>query len=90
MNKLQTLQKLDYSPYLEALELLIGKAKPIAIKLEPLDQLETQVAAALAWRQRTARTFLRKNSYYTLVEVLSPKLDPLGNTFEVHSFDLKY
>ncbi len=37
-----------------------------------------QVVAAQAWRERTARTFLRKNSYYTLVEVLSPKLDALA------------
>ena len=78
MSKLETLQKLDYSPYLEALESLLNKAKPIAVKLEPYDDLEKQVTAAHSWRERTARTFLRKNSYYTLVEVLSPKLEPLA------------
>ena len=78
MSKFDALQKVEFSPYLETLETLLAKAKPIAIKLEPLEQLEGQVGAGHAWRERTARTFLRKNSYYTLVEVLSPKLDILG------------
>ena len=79
ISRLQVLQELKYSPYLEVLEGLMNKAKPIAIKLDPLDDLENQIAAAHAWRERTAMTFLRKNSYYTLIEVLSPKLDILGN-----------
>lgn len=78
MGRLETLQKLEYSPYLEALESLMTKAKPIAVRLDPLDELENQIAAAHAWRERTAKTFLRKNTYYSLIEVLSPKLDVLG------------
>ena len=41
----------------------------IPVRLEKLPQLEGQVAAAKSWRERTARTFLKKNSTYTLVEV---------------------
>ena len=78
--RLEILQKLEYSPYLEALESLMAKAKPIAVRLDSLDELENQIAAAHAWRERTAKTFLRKNSYYSLIEVLSPKLDVLGKT----------
>jgi histone demethylase JARID1 len=78
---LEVLQKLEYSPYLEALESWMSKAKPIAIRLDSLDELENQIAAAHAWRERTAKTFLRKNSYYSLIEVLSPKLDVLGMDF---------
>uniref|UniRef100_A0A0P5I956 [histone H3]-trimethyl-L-lysine(4) demethylase n=1 Tax=Daphnia magna TaxID=35525 RepID=A0A0P5I956_9CRUS len=77
MTRLEVLQKLEYSPYLEALESLMSKAKTIAVKLDSLDELENQIAAAHAWRERTAKTFLRKNSYYSLIEVLSPKLDVL-------------
>lgn len=80
-SRLEVLQKLEYSPYLEALESLMSKAKPIAIRLDSLDELENQIAAAHAWRERTAKTFLRKNSYYSLIEVLSPKLDVLGMNF---------
>lgn len=78
ISRLEMLQKLEYSPYLEALESLMTKAKPIAIKLDSLDELDNQIAAGHAWRERTAKTFLRKNSYYSLIEVLSPKLDILG------------
>lgn len=38
-------------------------------------QVESQVTAAKSWRERTARTFLKKNSTYTLLEVLSPRSD---------------
>jgi histone demethylase JARID1 len=81
ISRLDMLQKLEYSPYLEALESLMTKAKPIAIKLDSLDELDNQIAAGHAWRERTAKTFLRKNSYYSLIEVLSPKLDLLGKIY---------
>lgn len=45
------------------------------MRLEMLPQLESQVAAAKAWKERTARTFLKKNSAYSLLEVLSPRRD---------------
>ena len=35
-SRLEVLQKLEYSPYLEALESLMSKAKPIAIRLDSL------------------------------------------------------
>lgn len=82
IQRLEVLQKLEYSPYLEALESLMTKAKSIAIRLDPLDDVENQIAAAHAWRERTAKTFLRKNSHYSLIEVLSPKMDLLG-TFKL-------
>jgi hypothetical protein len=31
--------------------------------------VESQVAAAKSWRERTARTFLKKNCTYSLLEV---------------------
>jgi len=37
--------------------------------------LETEVASARAWRERTARVFLKKNSHYNLLEVLSPRYE---------------
>ena len=81
ISRLEMLQKLEYSPYIESLESLLSKAKPIAIKLDSLDELDNQIAAGHAWRERTTKTFLRKNSYYSLIEVLSPKLDALGMNF---------
>ena len=34
-----------------------------------------KVSAARAWRERTARVFLKKNSHYNLLEVLSPRYE---------------
>ena len=59
----------DYYPYLDVLEALVMRGRPIPVRLEQLPQMESQVAAARAWRDRAARTFLKKNSSATLLEV---------------------
>ena len=74
----EALQKPENYPYLDTLEALVAKGRPLPIRLDPLAQLETQVAAARAWRERTARVFLKKNSQCNLLEVLSPRYD-IGN-----------
>uniref|UniRef100_A0A8K9XYQ7 [histone H3]-trimethyl-L-lysine(4) demethylase n=1 Tax=Oncorhynchus mykiss TaxID=8022 RepID=A0A8K9XYQ7_ONCMY len=61
--------------YLEQLESLLARGRSIPVRLDPLPQVESQVASARAWRERTARTFLKKNSTYTLLQVLSPHVD---------------
>ena len=59
----------EHFPYLDLLESMVVSGRPIPIRLEQLPQVESQVSAARAWRERTARTFLKKNSPYSLVEV---------------------
>ena len=65
------LQTSESYPYLDVLEGLVNKGRPIPVRLEQLPQVESQVSAAKSWRERTARTFLKKNSTYTLLEVIS-------------------
>lgn len=36
---------------------------------------ESKLENAKSWKERTARTFLRKNSRYTLMEALSPRTE---------------
>jgi len=67
-----SLQTSESYPYLDVLEGLVNKGRPIPVRLEQLPQVESQVAAAKSWRERTARTFLKKNSTYTLLEVGDP------------------
>ena len=64
------LQTSESYPYLDVLEGLVNKGRPIPVRLEQLPQVESQVSAAKSWRERTARTFLKKNSTYTLLEVI--------------------
>ena len=74
-SRAEALQKPENYPYLDTLEALVAKGRPIPIRLDPLGQLETQVAAARAWRERTARVFLKKNSHCNLLEILSPRYE---------------
>ncbi|XP_055932115.1 lysine-specific demethylase 5A-like [Argiope bruennichi] len=75
LHKVQLIQNEAHNPYLEVLEQLVWKGRPVPIRLEQLSQIETQVEAARAWKEKTARTFLKKNSSYSLLEVLSPRKD---------------
>ena len=60
----------EYYPYLEVLEALVMRGRPIPVRLDQLPQMESQVAAARAWRDRAARTFLKKNTSVALLEVI--------------------
>ncbi|PNF26510.1 Lysine-specific demethylase 5A [Cryptotermes secundus] len=73
--KVETIQRAENFPYMDALELLVNKGRSIPVRLELLPQLESQLNGAKTWKERTARTFLRKNSHYTLMEALSPRVE---------------
>ncbi|KAG8438493.1 hypothetical protein GDO86_004891 [Hymenochirus boettgeri] len=71
--KVEAIQSGAHYAYLEQLENLLIKGRTIPVRLDALPQVESQVAAARAWRERTARTFLKKNSSHTLLQILSPR-----------------
>ncbi|XP_067284500.1 lysine-specific demethylase 5A isoform X2 [Pseudorasbora parva] len=73
--KVEAIQNGSNYAYLEQLEGLLARGRSIPVRLEPLPQVESQVGSARAWRERTARTFLKKNSTYSLLQVLSPRVD---------------
>uniref|UniRef100_A0A8D0ARF1 [histone H3]-trimethyl-L-lysine(4) demethylase n=1 Tax=Sander lucioperca TaxID=283035 RepID=A0A8D0ARF1_SANLU len=74
-SKVEAIQSGSSYAYLEQLESLLARGRSIPVRLDPLAQVDSQVAAARAWRERTGRTFLKKNSTYTLLQVLSPRVD---------------
>lgn len=74
-NRVTTLQNGETAPLLETVEGLVSRGRPIPLHLEPLADLEENVAAAHSWLEKTARTFLKKNSHLTLLEVLVPRTD---------------
>lgn len=61
-------------PYYDTLDDLIRKGRNIPLHLDVLPMLESILSQAKAWKERTARTFLRKNSHCTLMEALSPRV----------------
>ncbi|MBN3290437.1 KDM5A demethylase, partial [Polypterus senegalus] len=74
-SKVEAIQSGSNYAYIDQLESLLARGRPVPVRLDALPQLESQVASARAWRERTARTFLKKNSTYTLLQVLSPRVD---------------
>ncbi len=57
------------TPVLCSLSDMVLRAHAIPVRLEPLDQLEVLVSEVQAWKESAAKTFLIKNSPFTLLEV---------------------
>ncbi|XP_072766532.1 lysine-specific demethylase 5A-like isoform X1 [Anoplolepis gracilipes] len=68
------IQTKENFPYYDTLDDLIRKGRNISLHLDALPTLESTLSQAKTWKERTARTFLRKNSHYTLMEALSPRI----------------
>ncbi|XP_060736958.1 lysine-specific demethylase 5B-B isoform X6 [Tachysurus vachellii] len=62
-------------PVLDTLSDLVLKARAISVQLEPLERLEGLVSEVQAWKESAAKTFLLKNSSFTLLEVLCPRCE---------------
>uniref|UniRef100_A0A8C3KSL0 [histone H3]-trimethyl-L-lysine(4) demethylase n=1 Tax=Calidris pygmaea TaxID=425635 RepID=A0A8C3KSL0_9CHAR len=71
----EEIQNGDHYPCLDDLEGLVAVGRDLPVRLEELRQLELQVGTAHSWRDKASRTFLKKNSCYTLLEVLCPCAD---------------
>ena len=70
----EEMQGKDNVPYFDTLEELVRKGRNIPLHLDALPVLESTLSQSRSWKERTARTFLRKNSHYTLMEALSPRV----------------
>ncbi|XP_064153926.1 lysine-specific demethylase 5B-B [Anguilla rostrata] len=62
-------------PVLDALSDLVLRGRAIPVQLDPLARLEALVSEVQAWKESTAKTFLLKNSPYSLLEVLCPRCE---------------
>lgn len=59
----------EHYPCLDDLEGLVAIGRDLPVKMEELKQLELQVASAHSWREKASKTFLKKNSQHSLLEV---------------------
>ncbi|TSL97329.1 Lysine-specific demethylase 5C [Bagarius yarrelli] len=62
----------EHYPCLDDLEGLVAIGRDLPVRMEELRQLELQVAGAHSWREKASKTFLKKNSQHSLLEVLCP------------------
>ncbi|KAK7866457.1 hypothetical protein R5R35_008978 [Gryllus longicercus] len=74
IKRVEDIQNATNFPYVDTLEDLVSRGRSISVLLDSLPQLEQQLHGAQMWKERTARTFLRKNSHYTLMDALSPRV----------------
>lgn len=56
-------------PVLESLSELVLRAEGIPVRLEPLSRLEALISDVQNWKESAAKTFLLKNTPFTLLEV---------------------
>uniref|UniRef100_H2Y6C7 [Histone H3]-trimethyl-L-lysine(4) demethylase n=1 Tax=Ciona savignyi TaxID=51511 RepID=H2Y6C7_CIOSA len=75
LNKVKSVQNQDYYPYFEVLEALSHQARPMSIKMEQLALIESQISSARSWKEQTSKIFLKKNSLFTLLQVLNPRVE---------------
>lgn len=54
---------------LDSLSELVLRAEGIPVRLDPLGRLEALVNDVQAWKESAAKTFLLKNSPFSLLEV---------------------
>ncbi|XP_076847642.1 lysine-specific demethylase 5C isoform X2 [Brachyhypopomus gauderio] len=69
---LEEIQNGEHYPCLDDLEGLVAVGRDLPVRMEELRQLELQVASAHSWRDKASKTFLKKSSQHSLLEVLCP------------------
>ncbi|XP_054640536.1 lysine (K)-specific demethylase 5Ba [Dunckerocampus dactyliophorus] len=75
LNEAEALQLGGRIPVLDKLSELVLKAEGIPVRLDPLSRLEALVVDVQTWKESAAKTFLLKNSPFSLLEVLCPRCD---------------
>ncbi|XP_010778965.1 lysine (K)-specific demethylase 5Ba isoform X2 [Notothenia coriiceps] len=75
LNEAEALQLGGRIPVVDSLSELLLRAEGIPARLNPLSRLEALVTDVQTWKESAAKTFLLKNSPFSLLEVLCPRFD---------------
>ena len=68
------------APMIETVEELVVMANGIDCQLEHLANLNSTISAARNWRERLVRTFSKKNSLYSIIQIISPRIAPISQS----------
>ncbi|XP_054168753.1 lysine-specific demethylase 5C-like isoform X2 [Oppia nitens] len=68
------------APMIEAIEELVVAANGIDCQLTHLANLDSTITASRQWKDRLNRAFTKKNSLYTIIQILSPRIASMGQT----------
>uniref|UniRef100_A0A671YEI2 [histone H3]-trimethyl-L-lysine(4) demethylase n=1 Tax=Sparus aurata TaxID=8175 RepID=A0A671YEI2_SPAAU len=75
LHEAEALQLGGRIPVLDNLSELVLRAEGIPAKLDPLSRLEALISDVQTWKECAGKTFLLKNSPFSLLEVLCPRCD---------------
>ncbi|KAM3621080.1 uncharacterized protein V6R79_005718 [Siganus canaliculatus] len=75
LHEAEALQLGGRIPVLDSLTELVLRAEGIPVRLDPLSRLEALVGDVQSWKESAGKTFLLKNSTFSLLEVLCPRCD---------------
>uniref|UniRef100_A0A3B3DZJ7 [histone H3]-trimethyl-L-lysine(4) demethylase n=1 Tax=Oryzias melastigma TaxID=30732 RepID=A0A3B3DZJ7_ORYME len=89
LHEAEALQLGGRIPVLESLSELVLIAEGIPVRLEPLSRLEALISDVQNWKESAAKTFLLKNTPFTLLEVLCPRCDVGSGSQKLKSKKLK-
>ncbi|XP_016954211.1 lysine-specific demethylase lid [Drosophila biarmipes] len=78
LRAVEQLQQNNHVTYCHTLEAMIERGMNIPIQLEELSRMQGHLSSAHKWKENTACAFLKKGTFYTLLEVLMPRLDPIN------------
>ncbi|XP_065066766.1 lysine-specific demethylase 5A-like isoform X2 [Rhopilema esculentum] len=81
--KVERIQNDVNYPYLDVLEELVARGRPLPVRLDLLPQMESQVAAARAWKDRTSKIFVKKGSALPLFEIIAPRKEIVKSSLAV-------
>uniref|UniRef100_A0A4W5NLZ4 [histone H3]-trimethyl-L-lysine(4) demethylase n=1 Tax=Hucho hucho TaxID=62062 RepID=A0A4W5NLZ4_9TELE len=75
LQEAEAFQDGDSIPLFDNLSDMVLRGQAIPVQLDPLNHLESLVTELQAWKESAAKTFLMKNSHFTLLEVLCPRFE---------------
>ncbi|XP_037731613.1 lysine-specific demethylase lid [Drosophila subpulchrella] len=77
LRAVEQLQQNNHVTYCHTLEAMIERGMNIPIQLEELSRMQGHLSSAHQWKDNTACAFLKKGTFYTLLEVLMPRSNPI-------------
>ncbi|XP_002038026.2 lysine-specific demethylase lid [Drosophila sechellia] len=78
LRAVEQLQQNNHVTYCHTLEAMIERGMNIPIQLEELSRMQGHLNSAHQWKDNTACAFLKKGTFYTLLEVLMPRSDAIN------------
>ncbi|XP_017041263.1 lysine-specific demethylase lid [Drosophila ficusphila] len=78
LRAVEQLQQNNHVTYCHTLEAMIERGLNIPIQLEELSRMQGHLNSAHQWKDNTACAFLKKGTFYTLLEVLMPRSDAIN------------